>query len=74
MAIVKIPGPVGMFGLIWRNKMKYPDWLHGKATSLMQLPKPYIEYFVRWYYYDNTDETQIPDTIPVENIEDYILD
>jgi hypothetical protein len=53
--------------------MKYPEWLYGKANSLMDLPKSYQEYFIRWYYYDNSDETTIPDTIPVENIEDYIV-
>lgn len=50
----------------------YPSWLHG-PDSIMGLPKPYIEFFVRWYYYENTDKTEIPDTIPVENIEDYIV-
>ena len=55
------------------KEIKYPDWLHGNATSLMHLPKPYIEFFVRWYYYDHTDRRNIPDTIPVENIEEYIV-
>jgi hypothetical protein len=54
--------------------MKYPEYLYGNYKSLMDLPKPYIEYFVRWYYYDNSDETKIPDTIPVENIEEYIVE
>ena len=54
--------------------MKYPEWLYGNYKSLMDLPKEYQEYFIRWYYYDNTDETKIPDTIPVENIEDYIVE
>jgi hypothetical protein len=53
--------------------MKYPEWLFGR-DSLMALPKSYQEYFIRWYYYDNSDETQIPDTIPVENIEEYIVE
>jgi hypothetical protein len=55
------------------KEIKYPDWLHGNATSLMHLPKSYIEFFVRWYYYDHTDRRNIPDTIPVENIEEYIV-
>jgi hypothetical protein len=53
--------------------MKYPEWLYG-PDSFMKLPKAYQEYFVRWYYYENTDETNIPDTIPVENIENYIAE
>lgn len=51
--------------------MKYPSYLHGSHT-FMTLPKSYQEYFIRWYYYDNTDEEDIPGTIPVEHIEDYI--
>jgi hypothetical protein len=39
----------------------------------MTLPKPYQEFLVRWYYYDHTDETTIPDTVPVEHIEDHIV-
>ena len=54
--------------------MKYPEWLYGNYKSLMDLPKSYQEYFVRWYYYDHSDDSQIPDTIPVENIEDYIVE
>ena len=38
----------------------------------MTLPIAYQEYLVRWYYFDNTDETEIPSTIPIENIENYI--
>ncbi len=53
--------------------MKYPDWLYG-YDSFMKMPKSYQEYFVRWYYYVNTDETKIPDTIPVEHIEDFIAE
>lgn len=53
--------------------MKYPNWLHG-PDSFMDLPKNYQEYFVRLYYYTNTDETEIPDTIPVEHIENYIAE
>lgn len=51
----------------------YPSFLHG-PDSIMELPKPYIEFFVRWYYYDNSEETDIPDTIPVENIENYMVE
>lgn len=53
--------------------MDYPSFLHG-PESIMGLPKPYIEFFVRWYYYDNSDDTEIPDTIPVESIEDYMVE
>jgi hypothetical protein len=52
---------------------EYPKWLHG-PNSIMGLSKPYIEFFVRWYYYDHSELTEIPDTIPVENIEDYIAE
>jgi len=54
--------------------MKYPDWLHCNYKSLMDLPKSYQEFFIRWYYYDHSDKTNIPDTIPVEKIEDYIVE
>lgn len=53
---------------------KYPSFLQGKADSIMGMPKPYIEFFVRWYYYDNSEYTKIPDTIPVENIEEYMAE
>lgn len=52
--------------------MKYPDYLNGN-TTFMTLPKSYQEYFIRFYYYNNTEQTNIPDTIPVENIEDYLV-
>lgn len=56
------------------KKIKYPEWLYGNYKSLMDLPKSYQEYFVRWYYYNNSDDSKIPDTIPVENIEDFIVE
>lgn len=56
------------------KKIKYPDWLYSKEKSLMDLPKCYQEFFVRWYYYTNSDKPKIPDTIPVENIEDFIVE
>lgn len=55
--------------------MKYPDYINlVKDDTIMALPKEYLEYFVRLYYYDNTDETIIPQTIPVENVEEYLID
>jgi len=60
----------------WEQKVKYPSWIYSQITSLMQLPKPYQEFFIRWYYYnhlDGPDIQYIPDTIPVEYIEDYII-
>ncbi len=56
------------------KKINYPDWIHCNYKSLMDIPKPYLEYFVRWYYYDHSEDSAIPDTIPVENIEDYIVE
>jgi hypothetical protein len=53
--------------------MEYPEFLYG-SDCIMSLPKSYLEYFVRWYYYDHSEDTEIPDTIPVENIEDYIAE
>jgi hypothetical protein len=53
---------------------KYPSWLHFTDKTLMDLPEEYQEFFIRWYYYNNTDETKIPATVPVENIEDYIVE
>lgn len=53
--------------------MSYPDYFYTpKKIPFMSLPMAYQEYLVRWYYYNNTDETEIPDTIPIENIENYI--
>lgn len=54
--------------------MIIPSWISSNVESLMQLPQPYQEFFVRWYYYDNSEKTKLPDTIPVENIEAYITD
>jgi hypothetical protein len=54
--------------------MNYPDYFYGDTTTFMQLPMAYQEFLVRWYYYDNTDETELPDTVPIEHIEDYIVD
>lgn len=53
--------------------MKYPDYLFpGVADGFMSVPKPYQEFLVRWYYYDTSDDTEIPPTVPVENIEEYV--
>ncbi len=55
--------------------MIYPKYLSGyHDISFMFLPKSYQEYFIRLYYFVNTDDTKIPDTIPVENIENFIID
>jgi hypothetical protein len=55
--------------------MTYPAFFYtDKKIPFMSLPMAYQEFLVRWYYYNNTEETQIPDTIPIENIEEAIAE
>jgi hypothetical protein len=52
--------------------MTYPAFFHTpKKIPFMTLSPAYQEYLVRFYYYDNTEETELPATIPIENIENY---
>jgi hypothetical protein len=54
--------------------MKYPEYFYEMTTTFMSLPKSYQEFLVRWYYYDHSEDSKIPDTVPVENIENYIVE
>lgn len=55
--------------------MIYPKYLADFSdVSFMRLPKSYQEYFIRAYYYVTSDNTHIPDTVPVEHIEDFIVE
>ena len=54
--------------------MTYPSFLYPDTKiSFVSLPKPYQEFLVRWYYYDTSDDSTIPDTVPVEHIDDYVV-
>lgn len=54
--------------------MKYPKFLSDFSdVSFMNLPKAYQEFFIRMYYYVVDDRDSIPDTVPVEHIEAFIV-
>lgn len=55
--------------------MKYPEYLFPAPKMGWQyVDKAYQEFMVRMYYHDNTDETDIPATVPVEHVEDYFIE